>query len=277
MLCSFICASLLLIPFLTSQSNLLIEVPELKTHAYQKTYKCEKCNRHFGQLSSYTRHRRRYKQKSHICGICTMQFHLKQELAEHLISHYNQQEEFDCLVKSCNKKFFALIYLKTHLRDDHQISSENKMPCKSCDRELPSVRSFLIHIQLKHQMPNENESGDTSDTSGVVSGSPEFQLLTSPAPIQDGSTGSSLIHTPHSTATPAPTSSIQTSQVAGVNDVQNPFLICPYCDSVFSNIVNFLIHVFLHTLGEPLKCIICQVSFVNKADFSIHSMVSHKM
>ncbi|EFP09887.1 hypothetical protein CRE_21311 [Caenorhabditis remanei] len=282
----------------------------MRVHNHETIFKCEICNRHFAHLTSFRRHKLRHDEKSLLCGICPLKFFTMQERASHLIQHYNQQNEFECLFKSCNVKFPKFSGLKDHLKNYHKVSGRNKMPCKTCDHELPSIKSLLYHVQTAHFGPKVTDvvlmDPDASDSQPSITPAPDLPL----------STGSSIINTPNSTAIQSPqlqhtvptitnllsrshnTASRNSVIVKNSNYIElqtpellrtvalngetstnilapNSLLICQHCDIALLNETQFLNHTLLHTTGHPLKCSICQIAWVNKIYFGVHSMLFH--
>ena len=133
---------------LSSAGNLRIH---RRQHTGETPYKCNKCEKQFGDYSSFKRHEKLHlsiaDQSDIACKICDKTFKRHDRLWRH------SQKEHVKEIKSCqlcNYTTFLTQNLKDHMQYTHE--KKEKVLCQPCNKSIPK-RSYTMHVRMVHEKP----------------------------------------------------------------------------------------------------------------------------
>ncbi|XP_050663960.1 zinc finger protein 93-like [Leptidea sinapis] len=119
----------------------------LREHAHLTLYKCQFCDRSFGDSSNFSKHKKIHVASIFQCDMCNKKFNTKKKIIEH-IGRHNQASPIFC--PQCNKTFHFTSQLNKHLQTVHRRTKRYK--CPFCHEFFGSLKFKWDHEWLIHKV-----------------------------------------------------------------------------------------------------------------------------
>lgn len=118
----------------------------LDTHATDKSYSCDLCDKKFKFKSGLSIHRAVHDPvPKKTCEVCGKTFHIMAQYRRHFAYHANERK-FSC--DTCGKRFNTLDILKVHIR---MHTDERPFSCQECGKTFRTAGCVSRHKRIVHK------------------------------------------------------------------------------------------------------------------------------
>ena len=219
-----------------------LKVHVSKFHEGVDNYKCNLCNKTFGNPGTLSVHVRSvHKGIKHQCEICGKEFTSNFSLQKHIKNIHEgmnkEKGQKNHICDLCGKAFNSKFYVKYHIDLVHKGKKFHK--CEICKKDFGVATSLKKHIKIVH-----NNERKMCPICGKMLNPDFFKQH---------------MVTTHS-----------------ITNNETETLKCQFCQKVFVNNSKFKQHMNVHTGSKPHKCKYCGQGFADNSNKISHERSVHE-
>ncbi|XP_033108558.1 uncharacterized protein LOC117110081 [Anneissia japonica] len=127
----------------------------LSTEKVLPMFSCERCELNFTSKKACDCHKESHEDlKWNRCSWCGMMFNLVENLENHLLVHYdvNNEQIYEC---KCSRLFIGLKTIRMHMEDHFPEKTDKKHQCNQCTASFHFVKNMKKHTEDVHNMPSD--------------------------------------------------------------------------------------------------------------------------
>lgn len=192
----------------------------------------------------------------YVCDVCGADFHKRSEMAEHLDSHLQSNEEGEFKCEICERIFKNLRLFRIHKRMHY--TTLKSWTCKDCNKKYSSKNLLDEHMNMHTGERPYKCSHCTKDFASKYTLTAHMKIHTDRNRPYECKTCSKTFY------------SLQnlTQHERTHNAIKE--YVCNMCDKAFATSHNLEVHKIVHTGFKPFICRTCGKAFARRAEIKDH-------